>query len=139
MQTAIQTGSISKSKLWTGRILTIVTVLFMLFDITGHFVKPAPVIDAFARLGIPISLSVAIGIILLICIILYAIPRTAILGALLLTGYLGGAVSIHLRAESSLFETTFPILLGILAWAGIYLREDHLRAFIPLRNPHPQA
>ena len=134
MQTAAQTASISKSRLWTARILTTLTVLFMLFDITGHFLKPAPVIEAFARLGMSINLSETLAILLLVCAILYAIPRTAVLGAILLTGYLGGAVSINMRAGSSRFETIFPILFGIVAWAGIYLREDRLHSLLPLRT-----
>lgn len=134
MQIATQTATISKPRLWTARVLTTLTVLFMLFDVTGHFLKPAPVVEAFARLGVPINLSETLAILLLVCTILYAIPRTAVLGAILITGYLGGAVSIHMRAGSSRFETVFPILLGIVAWAGIYLREDRLHGLLPLRT-----
>lgn len=88
----------SKGRLLGGRIFTGLIVLFMLFDAVGKFVKAAPVLDAFAHLGVPESASFAIGGILLVCTVLYAIPKTAVLGAVLLTGYLGGAVSIHLRA-----------------------------------------
>lgn len=122
----------SKGALWTGRVLTILTVLFLLFDAFGKFVRPVPVTDAFTRLGLPIATSVTIGVLLTVCTILYAIPRTAVLGAVLLTGYLGGAVAIHLRAVSPLFETVFPVLFGVLAWLGIYLRCRTLRLVLPL-------
>jgi DoxX-like family len=122
----------SKGALWTGRVLTILTVLFLLFDAFGKFAKPVQVTDAFTRLGLPIATSVTIGVLLTVCTILYAIPRTAVLGAVLLTGYLGGAVAIHLRAGSSPFETVFPVLFGVLAWLGVYLRCRALRLVLPL-------
>src|SRR6478752_8501080 len=118
--------------LWTGRILTTLATLFLLFDAFGKFVVPRPVVDAFVRLFIPITLSFGIGVLLLTCTILYAIPRTSVLGAVLLTGYLGGAVAIHMRAGSTTFETVFPVILGILAWAGIYLRSCRLREIFPV-------
>ena len=106
----------------------------MLFDSLGHFVVPPPVTEAFVRLGFPVNRSHMLAIILLVCVILYVIPRTAALGAVLLTGYLGGAVAIQLRAGSPTFEMLFPVLLGIVAWAGPWLRCAELRAFIPIRN-----
>jgi len=108
------------------------TTLFLLFDAFGKFAAPRPVVDAFARLGIPISLSISIGVLLLISTVLYAIPRTSVLGAVLITGYLGGAVAIQMRAGSTTFETVFPVLLGIVAWAGIYLRSCRLRQIFPV-------
>jgi len=120
--------------LWTGRVLTTLVILFLLFDAFGKFVKPAPVVDAFTRLGIPIALSASIGTLLLVCTILYAIPRTSVLGATLLTGYFGGAVAIHMRAGSTPFEIVFPVIFGILAWAGIYVRDCGLRKVFPLRR-----
>lgn len=119
---------------WTGRILTGLTILFMLFDAFGKFAKPVQVTDAFARLGLPLSTSTTIGILLLVSTIIYAIPRTAVLGAVLLTGFLGGAVAIHLRAGSTTFEQVFPVILGIMAWAGVYLRECGLRRVFPVRR-----
>jgi hypothetical protein len=120
--------------LWTGRVLTALAILFLLFDAFGKFARPAPVADAFARLGIPIALSSGIGTLLLVCTILYAIPRTATLGATLLTGYFGGAVAIHMRAGSPLFETVFPVIFGVLVWAGIYVRDCSLRKVFPVRR-----
>jgi DoxX-like family len=122
----------SKAQLWTGRVLTVLTILFLLFDAAGKFAKPAPVVDAFARLGIPMSLSTSVGILLLACTVLYAIPRTAVLGAVLLTGFLGGAAAIQMRAGSPVFETVFPVILGVLAWGGIYLRSCGLRKVFPV-------
>ena len=95
---------------------------------------PRQVIDAFARLDLPVSLRSGIGILLLVCTLLYLFPRTAILGAVMLTGFLGGAVAIQMRAGSPPFETVFPVLFGILVWAGIYLRECRLCAIFPLRR-----
>lgn len=122
----------SQGYLWTGRVLTVLSILFLLFDAVGKFAKPLPVVDAFARLGIPISLSTSVGTLLLVSTILYAIPRTSVLGAVLLTGYLGGAVAIQMRAGSSTFETVFPVLLGALIWGGVHLRCCGLRKVFPL-------
>lgn len=124
----------SKGIVWTGRVLTILSVLFMLFDAFGKFAKPPQVTEAFVRLGLPLSTSISIGVLLLVSTLLYAIPRSAVLGAVLLTGYLGGAVAIQLRAGSPAFETTFPVLFGIIIWAGIYLRDCGLRRVFPVRR-----
>lgn len=124
----------SKAALWTGRVLSILSILFLLFDAFGKFAKPVQVIDAFTRLGLPITTSFTIGVLLAACTILYAIPQTAIFGAVLLTGYLGGAVAIHLRAGSTTFEMLFPVIIGIVVWAGLYLRDRGLRQLIPLRR-----
>jgi hypothetical protein len=127
----------SKRMLWTGHVLTTLIALialFLLFDAAGKFVMPPPVVAAFVRLGFPTGLGLTLGILLTIGTIVYAIPRTAVLGATLLTGYLGGAVAIQLRAGSPLFETVFPVILGGLAWAGIYLRDRKLRKIFPVRR-----
>src|SRR5271155_4577641 len=122
---------------WTGRIVATLAALFLLLDGVTHLLKPAPVAEAFARLGFPLSLSVELGIIDLVCLVLYVIPRTSILGAILLTGYLGGAVAIHVRVGDPLFDTIFPILIGALAWGGLYLVDTRLRALIPITEPRP--
>jgi hypothetical protein len=124
--------AVSKGAFWTGWILTGLIVLFLLFDAFGKFAKPVQVTDAFVELGIPISQSVIIGALLLLCTILYAIPRTAVLGAVLLTGYLGGAVAVQMRVGNPVFETIFPVLFAGIAWLGIYLRRPPLRAVLPL-------
>ena len=120
-----------KKTLWFGRILSALSILFLLFDAAGHLVKPAPVVDAFNRLNFPLSLSVPLGIIGFVCVIVYAIPRTSVLGAILLTGYLGGAVATHFRVRDPLFDTIFPIIFGALVWGGVYFRDARLRALIP--------
>ena len=126
-----QPGS-SKVQRWASHVFTVLTILFMLLDALGKFARPVQVVDAFARLGIPIALSTSIGLLLVACTILYAIPRTAVLGAVLMTGYLGGAVAIHMRAASTSFETVFPVIFGVLAWAGVYLRICGLRRVFPV-------
>ncbi len=97
-------------------------------------VKPAPVVEATVRLGYSESVIIPIGIVLLVCTVLYLIPRTYVLGAILLTGYLGGAVATHVRAGEPLFSIVFPIIFGVLIWLGLYLRDDRLRRLIPLRS-----
>jgi hypothetical protein len=120
---------------WVGRIMISVVALFMIFDAVIHLMKIPPVVQAFAELSFPLSLAVILGIIELLCVVLYVIPRTAILGAILLTGYLGGAISIQLRAGNPLFgQALFPVYVGVLAWGGLYLCDERLRAMIPFRN-----
>ena len=131
---AASTG-VSKKALWAGRTISAVIVLLLVLDGVMKFFKPKPVVDAFAHLGIPIELDFAIGTLLLLCTLLYAVPATSILGAILLTGYLGGAVMSHLRAGDPLFtHVLFPTYLGSLIWLGLYLRDTRLRVLIPLRN-----
>ncbi len=127
-----ETAAPSRAALWIGRVLSGLTILFLLFDAIGKFAKPVQVTDAFTRLGIPIAQSTTIGVIALLCTILYAIPRTAVLGAVLITGFLGGAVAIQMRAGSPTFEAIFPVIFGIIAWLGVYLRYRSLRAVLPL-------
>jgi hypothetical protein len=130
-----QAGAVSRSALWSARILSALVTLFLLFDAVAHIAKPAPVADAFARLGYPLSASLGIGILELFCVVVYVIPRTEILGAVLLTGVLGGAIATHLRAGSPPFEAyIFPFVVGVFVWGGIWLRDVRLRALYPLRR-----
>jgi len=115
---------------WTGRGLSSLIVLFMVFDSTIHLLKPAPVVDAFAQLGVPLHLSIGIGVIELICTVLYAVPQTSTLGALLLTAYLGGATATQVRAEAAWFPVLFPSLMGALLWGGLALRNSRVRALL---------
>jgi hypothetical protein len=114
---------ISAARLWSGRVVSGLMFLFLLADAAAHVMKPAPVIEAFDRLGLPVGVSVGLGVLMLALLVLYLVPRTAVLGAILLTGYLGGAVAIHLRAGSSAFETVFPVILGTAFWFGLFLRR----------------
>ena len=125
----------SKKGVWAGRILSGLVVLFLIADGIFKFIKPAPVVEAFAHVGLPLSLANVVGALLLVCTAIYAFPRTSVLGAILLTGYLGGAVATHLRVGDPLFShILFPTYLGVLLWLGLYLRDDRLRALIPLRS-----
>ena len=121
----------SKGKVWTGRIVSLLVVLFLLMDAVMKFVKPAPVVEACAKLSLPLELITPIGVVLLLCTVLYMFPRTAVLGAVLLTGYLGGAVSIHLRAGDPLWShALFPVYVGVLGWLGLFLRDSRVRSFV---------
>jgi len=123
-----------QKRLWVGHIMSAFAALFLLFDGVIHMLKIAPVVDAFAQLGYPLSLALGLGVLELICVVAYLIPRTSILGAILLTGYLGGAIAAQVRIGSPLFSTTlFPVYVALLIWGGLYLRDDRLRALIPLR------
>ena len=124
----------SKGFIWTGRVLSTLVVLFMAFDAYGKFAKPPQVTEAFVRLGLPISLSASIGVLIVVSTLLYAVPRTAVLGAVLLTGFLGGAVAIQMRAGTPTFETLFPVLFGVMVWAGVYLRDCSLRRVFPVKR-----
>ena len=133
MHSTIESASVSKGSLWTGRIVSGLVVLFMIFDGVTKVMKARQVIEASVRIGFPESTIVGIGVALLVCTALYVIPRTSVLGAILLTAYLGGATAANVRVGSPAFNTTFPIIFGVLVWLGLFLRESRLRALIPLR------
>jgi DoxX-like family len=126
--------SISKKQLWAGRILSGLPAAFMLFDGGMKLFKPAPVVNATLQLGYAESVIVGLGIVLLASTLLYLIPRTALLGAVLLTGYLGGAVASNVRAGQPLFNIIFPIVFGALLWGGLWFRDQRLRELLPLRQ-----
>jgi len=137
MQSATQIAPASKKTVWAGRILSGIPVLFLLFDGAFKLIRPtpAPVIEAFNKIGFPATLAVNLGILLLVCVGLYVIPRTAVLGAILLTGYLGGAVATHMRVGDPLFShILFPVYMGLFLWGGLYFRDGRVRALIPLRD-----
>ena len=134
MQSASQPAPVSKKMLWTGRIMSALPVLLLAFSAVAKLMKPASVVEGFLRLGYPESLILPIALLELVCAVVYVIPRTSILGAILWTGYLGGAIAAQVRIGSPLFSTTlFPVYVALLIWGGLYLREDRLRALIPLR------
>jgi hypothetical protein len=128
------TTSDSKTWIWVGRIVTTLVVLFCAFDGLMKVIKEPHVIAASAEFGFSTNELVLIGVLMLACTILYAIPRTAILGAVLLTGYLGGAVVSNIRVGHPVFECIFPIIFGALAWGGLFLRESRVRELIPFRK-----
>jgi hypothetical protein len=129
------TNQISKSRLWTARIMSGLVILFMLFDSILKFIKPAPVVEGTQQLGYSEHHIIVIATLGLLSTILYAIPRTTVLGALLLTGYFGGVVATHIRVDNPLFtHTLFPVYLAVLTWGGIWLRNEKVRKLIPLQK-----
>ena len=134
MQPTVESVSVSKSSLWAGRIVTGLVVLFLIFDGVTKAIRVRQVVEATVQAGFPESTIVGIGVALLVSTALYMIPRTAVLGAILLTGYLGGATAANVRLGNGAFNTSFPVICGILVWLGLYLRERRLRALLPLRS-----
>jgi len=135
MPMSIPSAPVSNKALWGGRIMSGLVVLFLAFDGVIKLVPLDVVVETSRQLGIPEHLARTLGILTLIGTALYAIPRTAVLGAIMLTGYLGGAIYVHLRADSPLFShTLFGVYLGLLIWGGLYLRDPLVQALIPLRR-----
>ena len=128
------TQTISKGRLWAGRIIGGLPALFLLVDAIMKFIKPAPVIDATVKLGYPESVIIGLGVVLLVSTVLYLIPSTSVLGAILLTGYLGGAVATHVRVQEGWFSIVFPVIFGILLWGGLWLRDERLKTLLPVRG-----
>jgi hypothetical protein len=126
--------AISTGRLWGGRIMSALPALFLLVDGVMKLIKPPVVVEGTVKLGYPESALVGMGVVLLISTLLYLVPRTAILGAILLTGYLGGAVATHVRVEGGLFNIVFPAFFGALLWGGLWLRDRRLQELLPLRT-----
>ena len=127
----------TNAALWTGRVLSGLVILFLTVDGVIKLVPIQPVIDSMRELGYPTSVSFArfIGVVTLVCTALYAWPRTSLLGAVLLTGLMGGAIATHLRLDHPLFShTLFGVYLGVLMWGGLWFRDPALRALLPLRR-----
>jgi hypothetical protein len=126
--------SMSKKIVWTGRVLSWATGFFMLTSgLNGMFVQSADMSASLANFGIPEDIVPAIGMAAFVSSVLYFIPRTSVLGAILLTGYLGGATLTHVRIHDPLLVV--PVVVGILLWLGLYLQDERLRALLPLRRP----
>ena len=135
VQTSASLPTVSKGRLWTGRILSALPALFLLMDGIMKIMKPDFVVKATVEMGYPEDAIFGLGIVVLICVILYIIPNTAVLGAILLTGFLGGAVATHVRHGDPLFSHVLsPVYFAILLWGGLYLREPRLSALVPLRK-----
>lgn len=135
MQSATPTQPTSKIARWAGYIITTLVVLFLLFDCTIKLLNLPVAVDGTVVLGYPASVVVPLGILQLICLIIYLIPQTSVLGAILITGYLGGAIATHVRLENPLFShILFPVYVGLMIWGGLYLRNQRLRALIPLNQ-----
>ena len=134
MQSSLETTPISTKQLWAGRLLGGVPALFLLTNAVVTLLKLGPVVEGTTKLGYAESVITPLGLTLLLCTLLYLFPRTALLGAILLTGYLGGAVATHLRAGDGWFPLLFPVGFGVLLWGGLYLRDERLHALLPLRR-----
>jgi len=131
-QAAASSVPVSNKMLWTGRVISAPPILLMLLSAALKLAKPAPVVQGFARAGYPESLLLSLGILEILCCVVYMIPRTSILGAILMTGYLGGATATNVRIGDPSFP--LPVLLGVFVWGGLYLRDVRLRALLPLRR-----
>jgi hypothetical protein len=131
METTPQAPLVSKKMIWAGRIMSAVPVLMMAMSAVMKFMKPQQVLDGFAHLGIPVGMINALGVVELLVVVVYVIPSTAVLGAILVTTYLGGATMATLRTGDAYYG---PIVLGILAWGGLFLRDPKIRALIPFRR-----
>ena len=121
----------SSKMLWAGRVMSALPVLMLLMSGVMKLLSPAPVKEGFSRFGLDAKLATGLGILELTCTLLYVIPRTSVLGAILLTGYLGGAIVTHLRVGDPFIA---PAVVGLLVWGGLYLRDVRLRELIPLRR-----
>jgi hypothetical protein len=131
----MEPNQISKPQLWTGRIISLLAVLFMLMDGVMKLFKPQMVVDATVKLGYVEHHVVTIGVCVVIATILYVIPRTSVLGAVLLTAHLGGAVASNFRLDNPLFShTLFPVYIAVLLWGGLWLRDEKLQAVFPFRK-----
>jgi hypothetical protein len=127
--------SVSAGRLWAGRTLTALPVLFLLFDGVIKLLNLTPVAESFLRLGYRESVAGAIGVLELLCLAAYVVPRTSVLGAILLTAFLGGATATHLRVGDPLLtHVFFPVYVGLMVWGGLFLREGRLPALVPLRR-----
>jgi hypothetical protein len=128
MSIAVSSPSVTKTQTRMGNAFSGLSILFLLFDAVIKLIPIAAVTEGFSKLGYPPGIERPIGALLLTCVLLYVVPRTSILGAVLLTGYLGGAVNTHVRIADPLFtHTLFPVYVGAFAWAGLYLRNPRLR------------
>jgi len=125
----------AKRRRMTGYILTGLVSFFLTFDVVMKVLRLAPAVQGTTELGYPAGTVLWIGVIELVCLVLYLVPRTSVLGALMLTGYLGGAIATHVRVGSPLAShTLFPIYVALMVWGGLYLREARLRDLVPLRR-----
>ena len=137
MPTIVDTAPVSKPALWSGRLLSGLVIVFLLFDGAIKLVPWPVVTETMDRMGYGSSETLArsLGLITIVCTALYAVPPTSILGAILLTGYLGGAMASHLRIGSPLFtHTLFGLYLGLMVWGGLWLRDRNLQTLIPWRR-----
>jgi hypothetical protein len=126
--------AVSRKVVWAGRIMSTLPVLMLVMSGVMKLLKPDPVKEGFTKLGLDVNLATGLGILELTCTLLYVIPKTSVLGAILLTGYFGGAILTHLRVGEQFIG---PVVLGLLIWGGLYLRDSRVRALLPFRSAQP--
>jgi hypothetical protein len=127
--------TVSRAQIWTARALKGIAVSFLLLDAGMKVLKSAAAVEGTASLGYPPDSVFGIGVVQLVCVVLYIVPRTSFLGAVLLTGYLGGAIATHVRVGNPLFtHILFPTYVAALIWGALYLRDARLRALVPARG-----
>ncbi|MDB5384751.1 MAG: rane protein [Planctomycetaceae bacterium] len=131
MSSGSQVSSTPKVMFWAGWIISILPVFGLIMSSVMKFTQPKDLVDGFEKFGFPLSVAVPLGVVELVCTALYAIPQTAVLGAILLTGYLGGATATHVRISDAFAP---PIIMGVMLWLGLYLRDARLRALLPFRR-----
>lgn len=130
--TSVAPRSSAKKLIWTGRVLSAIPILLMVFSAVMKFLKPPAVVEGFAKYGYPESVITTIATLEILSCLVYLIPRTAVLGAILMTGYLGGATATNVRVGDPSYIMT--VLLGVFVWAGLFLRDARLRELLPLRK-----
>lgn len=133
----VQPATTSKGLLWTARIISWFAALFIIMDGVMKVMNLPQVQEAMGPLGWPLEMSLTIGLIELVCIAIYLIPRTSFLGVVLMTAYLGGVVATQLRVGAPAFSLLFPIIIACMLWAAPYLLDSRVRALLPLREPAP--
>lgn len=131
MSSSPQTPATSKTMLWAGRIISALPVLGLIMSSVMKFTHGKELVEGFEKFGYPLSLAVPLGIVELTATILYVIPQTSVLGAIVLTGYLGGATATHVRVNDAFAP---PVIMGVMLWLGLYLRDARIRALIPFRR-----
>ena len=139
---AVADSRVSRTALWSGRALSAFAILFLAFDAAMKVLQLTPAVEGTTQLGYPASVILPLGLVQLVCLALYVVPRTSVLGALLWTGYLGGAIATHVRVGSPLFtHILFPVYVAGMLWGGLWLREPRLRALLPFhsRGAGPRA
>jgi hypothetical protein len=133
---ALRTTQVSPATRWTGRAMSALAVLFLLFDAVMKVLQLAPAVEGTVQLGYPETVVFGIGVVELVCLALYVIPQTSLFGAILVTGYLGGAIATHVRVGNPLFtHVLFPVYVAVLIWGALFLRDDRLRRLVPVRRP----
>ena len=134
MQATAENSTTAKPMLWVGRVISALAILFLIFDCVVKVMQMPQAVEPTVKFGYAASLVPVLGILELACLVLYVIPQTSVLGAILMTGYLGGAVATQVRVGAEPFSLIFPFIIGALIWGGLFLRDSQLRALVPLRR-----